>query len=138
MRKRPVLYIIGCIIVISVVCIAMLYNKPHRKAENEKGIAITAPALCQAYQANENSANAQYLNKTLQVTGKVNNIKTNQDGATVAELEGDNGLVVLCTMRNKKENVTASANVTVKGFCSSNTMLDVLLTDCILIIGKDN
>ncbi len=110
-----------------------LWNKPHEKVEDVKAIAITATELCRKYSNNEVEANKLYLNKALEVTGTVTDISKNQDGQVVVTILGDEATIeVQCTMRDKDIQIDNGKVITVKGFCSGNTMFDVLLTDCIL------
>jgi len=110
-----------------------IFLKPHRKVENEISIAISSADLCNAYAANEQAANAKYLNKAVAVTGKIKETSNNQDGTLVAVLDGDNPtIVVQCTMRDKGQTLQAGKEVTINGICTSNTMFDILLTDCVI------
>jgi anionic cell wall polymer biosynthesis LytR-Cps2A-Psr (LCP) family protein len=122
-----VLFIAGCIMGY------YLWNKPHEKVEDAKAITITATELCRKYSNNEAEANRLYLNKALEVTGTVTDISKNQDGQVVVTILGDDATIeVQCTMRDKDIQIDNGKVITVKGFCSGNTMFDVLLTDCIL------
>lgn len=111
-----------------------MWNKAPEKVENEKGTAVTAAALCSSFAADETAANAEYLNKTLEVTGTATLQEQNQDGKTVITLGGGSeGESVLCTMRDKGASAATGKTVTIKGRCSGNDMFGVLLTDCILL-----
>ena len=43
----------------------VLWNKPQRNVENEKGIEVPATQLVKDYQANEAEANKKYLDKAI-------------------------------------------------------------------------
>jgi anionic cell wall polymer biosynthesis LytR-Cps2A-Psr (LCP) family protein len=110
-----------------------MYNKAPEKVEDIKGTAVNASTLTQEYSQDEAAANQKYLNKALEVTGTVTEINKNQDGATVVTISGnDAAMAIQCTMRDKDVNLEKGKTVTVKGFCSGNTMFDVLLTDCVV------
>jgi hypothetical protein len=111
----------------------VMWNKAPAKVEDSKGTAVTATDLCMKFSSNEQEANQAFLNKALEVSGVVSEVIKNQDGASVVMLKGDDaGMSVQCTMREKDISVDAGKMITVKGFCSGNTMFDVLLTDCII------
>jgi hypothetical protein len=110
-----------------------LWNKPHVMIEDKKGLVITAKVLFETYNANEKDADAQYLNKAIEVTGVVGEVEKNQDGGTMLILDtGDPIAGVQCAMREQNINVAKGAEVTIKGFCSGNGITGVSLTDCII------
>lgn len=110
-----------------------MYNKAPEKVEDVEGTAVTAAVLTQEYSQNETAANQKYLNKALDVAGTVTEINKNQDGATVVTLSGgDQAMAIQCTMRDKDIKLESGKAITLKGFCSGNTMFDVLLTDCVV------
>lgn len=111
----------------------MMWNKPHKKVEDAKGIAITSIQLTKEFAADENAANQKYLNKAIDVTGVVSDYSKNQDGGVVITLQGvDDMSGVQCTMRDKGATTEKGKTVTVKGFCSGYLMSMVSLTDCII------
>lgn len=136
MKKKTLLTILIVIIVAGGIGAGVAYNmwnKPHAKIEDEKGIAITADELCKEYSTDETAANAKYLNKGLEVSGRVVRNEKNQDGALVVTIQGENPDVsVLCTMRDKDKPLEEGKQVTMKGFCSGSDLFGVLLTDCIV------
>ncbi len=46
-----------------------LWNKPHEKVEDAKGIVVTAAALSKEYNTDEKKADTKYLNKAIEVSG---------------------------------------------------------------------
>lgn len=134
-KKWPlILVFVGSLIAIGTSIGIRQWNRAPEKVEDSKGITVTVTELCNKFSTDEAAANKQYLNKALQVTGTVGEVSQNQDGATVIILQGeDPAMGVQCTMRDKNVSVSSGKKITVKGFCSGNTMFDVLLTDCIVI-----
>jgi hypothetical protein len=131
-------FLIPALIVLIIALIAgyFIWNKPHRKAEDEAGIAITAEALYNAYKTDEKAANALYLNKVIEVSGELASQEKNQDGQPVAILRGEAGddLLaggIMCTMREKDVRIPAGGPMRIKGICTGFAN-DVHLTDCIL------
>ncbi len=110
-----------------------MWNKPQRKVENEKGIEITSAQLVKDYQANEAEANKKYLDKAIQVTGTVTDIKNNQDGNSTIMLASDDAFTgVFCTLKEKPAKVSTSSTVTVKGICSG-MLSDVRLREAVIV-----
>jgi len=110
-----------------------LWNKPHKKVEDAKGISITAEALSKEYNTDEKATDAKYLNKAIEVSGVVAETDKNQDGGIMVILQtGDPATGIQCAMRDKGATAAKGRNVTIKGFCSGNGMTGVSLTDCVI------
>lgn len=131
-KKRIILLCLAVVIVAIATAAAMIWNKPHKKAEDEAGIPVAAAALFHEFSTGEQTANAKYLNKVLEVSGTVTEVSKNQDGKTVVILQADDPLGgVQCTMREDGVALSKDQQVKVKGFCNGYTMV-VLLSDCVL------
>lgn len=110
-----------------------VWNKPHAKVEDAKGITVTAQALAKEYTADEKTADTKYLNKAIEVSGTVSETEKNQDGGLMVVLQTDDPTAgVQCTMRDKNATANKGQTVTIKGFCSGNGITGVSLTDCII------
>ncbi len=130
---KKVLYIVLALGLVGAGVGLWMWNKPQPKVEDQKGIAITAQDLYKSFAADEAKANAQYLNKAIEVSGAVTEVEKNQDGGNMLILDaGDATASVQCTMREKGATASKGQNVTIKGFCSGNGITGVSLTDCIL------
>jgi len=120
-------FIIGAIIPYFVV------NKPKRNVESEKGIEVTAAQLVKEYQASEPEANKKYLDKAIQVSGTVTEVKNNQDGNLTVALASDDVFTgVFCTLKTKETTPPAGAAVTIKGICSG-MLSDVRLREAVIV-----
>lgn len=99
-------------------------------------ISIPANDLFLAYEADENMANEKYLNKVVEVTGLVREIKTNEAGFPVVVLETDDMMFgVICEFESKDplpRDVQAGALITIKGLCNGK-LLDVVLNRSVFI-----
>ena len=132
-RLRAFIIILIIFIVGSFTVGYIIWNKPQRKVENEKGIEVTAAQLVKDYQANEAEANKKYLDKAIQVSGTVSDIKNNQDGNSTIMLASDDVFAgVLCTLKEKPVNVTSGATITIKGICSG-MLSDVRLREAVIV-----
>lgn len=96
-----------------------IFNKPHRDVAKEKGIALSAQQVYDAFRTNEASANSQYLDKAIQLTGTVADISTNQEGQKVVNFSTNDPLVMInCTFKTDPGNLKAGDTITFKGICT--------------------
>ncbi len=110
-----------------------LWNKPHKKVENAKSIAITAATLAKDYSTNEKDADTKYLNKAIDVSGTISEVDKNQDGGVMIVLQTDDPAAgVQCALRDKGANPVKGQTIEIKGFCSGNGITGVSLTDCVI------
>jgi hypothetical protein len=107
-----------------------IFFKPGRSIEQEQAITVRSTDIYNAFLHNEKSANALYLDKALTVTGKISDVKTNQQGQQVIILETEDPIFgVVCTMA-KPVGISKGKDISIKGFCTGYTT-DVVLRDCI-------
>lgn len=131
MLKKIALAVV-VLIIIGVCTAYYMWTKPAPKAEDIKGITITAVQLNKEFTDDEKKANASYLDKVIEISGVVMETTTNQDGGVALILDsGDPMAGVQCTMRDKGATAAKGQTVTVKGFCRGNNM-GVMLNDCII------
>ena len=128
--------ILAALIVIIVVAFCYAYyvwNKPARDVTKEQGIRITAVAIFDSFTDNEPAANAAFLNKAIEVTGKVADVKKNQAGETVVYLQSSDPMFgVNCTFRQDPGTITKGSTITFKGICTGY-LSDVVVNEGILI-----
>jgi len=130
---KKILGVLIVIVLIGAISGVYLWNKPHKKVEDAKGIEISAVALSKEYNADEKAADAKYLNKAINVSGTISEVDTSQDAHLMLILQtGDPMTGVQCAMRDKGLNISKGATVTIKGFCSGSGITGVALTDCVL------
>lgn len=111
----------------------IMWNKPQRNVEDEKGIEITSTQLVKDYQGNETEANKKYLDKALQVSGTVTEVKNNQDGNSTIMLASDDAFTgVFCTLKEKPAKVVKGSTVIIKGICSG-MLSDVRLRESVIV-----
>lgn len=106
----------------------------HRSVADETGIVISAGNIVKEYQANESASNTKYLNKALQISGVVSEVKKDQIGNTTVTIKSDDPFAsVFCTLANKEAVVPAvGKNVSVKGICTG-FLSDVVIADAVLV-----
>jgi hypothetical protein len=115
-----------------------LYNKPHTNVADLKADAVlSASELYAAYSADEAASNARYLNKTIEVRGKIAEILPGENGVVNVVLRDEGAMSgILCEFLPEEQaslaGLSPGAEVTVRGLCSG-IMFDVALNRCVLI-----
>ena len=136
--KRLVIAIIVIIIISGFGYAYYLWNKPARNVANEEGIKITAVAIFDSFANNEQAANISFLNKAVEVSGKVINIKTNQAGNTVVYLQSNDPVFgVNCTFKQSPAKIEKGETITFKGVCTGY-LSDVILNEGVLVNNLKN
>lgn len=109
-----------------------MYNKKHRDVGDSNAQKIEAKQLVSEYETNEAEANKKYLDKILNVSGKVIEVGKNQDGNHVVTLSGSEMGGVICTVEDKAASAPAAGDlVNVKGICTGY-LTDVVLARAVL------
>jgi hypothetical protein len=135
MRKkwRLVFIIAGLLILTGISYGLYIWNKPPRDVSDEKSIKITAVAIFDSFTNNEQAANKLYLNKAIEVTGKVTSVQKNQDGKTVVILQSDDPVYgVNCTFKQDPGTIDNNNLITFKGICTGY-LSDVIINEGILV-----
>ena len=110
-----------------------IWNKPARDVSKEAGIKITATAIFDSFSNNEQTADARFLNKAIEVTGTVTSVKKNQAGATVVYLQSSDPVFgVNCTFKEDPGTIEKGATITFKGVCTGY-LSDVILNEGIIV-----
>ena len=132
-----IFFALGCSLVVALAgSLIYCYNKPARNVAAETGIPVTATELYYKFTSNESKANQAYLNKVLQVSGQVLEVKSIPNSGKVVVLNtGDPMFGVACTLNAVEPatgNVKPGEKITVKGICTGY-ISDVVLTNSYLI-----
>jgi hypothetical protein len=131
---KKILFTVIILIIVVGLCYAYyIWNKPARDVSKETGIQITATALFDSFTNNEQRADARFLNKAIEVSGKVTSVKKNQAGATVVYLESSDPVFgVNCTFKQDPGTIEKGATITFKGICTGY-LSDVILNEGIIV-----
>lgn len=132
-----IFFALGCAFVVALAGMLMYhYNKRARNVAAETGIPVTATELYYKFTSNEPQANQAYLNKVLQVSGQVLEVKSIPNSGKVVVLNtGDPMFGVACTLNTIEPatgKVKPGEKITVKGICTGY-LSDVVLTNSYLI-----
>ena len=131
--RKKILLGTGMIFLLLVAFGLFEYYKPTRDVKEEEGIKITAEAIFDSFTVNENRANQAYLNKAIEVSGIVTDIKKNQEGKAVVYLKTSDPLFgVNCTFKENPDSVIPGSSITFKGICTGY-ISDVVINQGIIV-----
>jgi len=121
---------IALVVVVVMIVAYKMYNKPHRAVEDEEALVVTAAQLFGDFEKNESEANKKYLDRVVEVTGKISELSTNMDNKTIVLLETNNLMFgVYCTMSESSVTAQVGSTATIKGICTG------YLSDVVIING---
>lgn len=133
--KKTILIGILALGAIGAVTAYFMYNKPHKNMEKAAAdLAIEAAALFQAFQSDEQAANAQYLDKVVQVSGVVKSVSQEGGKTSVTLDSGDEMAGVVCELdelsQHARTDFPTGEKVTFKGICTG-FLFDVVVNRCV-------
>ena len=135
MKKK--LLILGAVFIIGAVSIGLMqYYKPHPDILKAKAdYQLSAKALYDAFDLDEETANSRYLDKIIEVSGTVKSSSTDENGILSFTLNSGNELSgVICQMDHltQHENLEfmPGSKVSLKGICTG-MLMDVVLVRCV-------
>ncbi len=130
------LIIAGGVVFLTVAfAIFFVYNKPHRSTDKVDE-SVDAGALLMAFDESEEEANQRFLDKVIEVKGKVKEV-IEQENSYILML-GEEGSFngISCTLDQEQDSVAfglkAGDEVVVRGICTG-FLLDVVLVNCRVI-----
>ncbi len=135
--KKIVLIGLACLLLGSTVGVYM-YNKPHQDIQGAKAdYHMPAATLFEAFAADESAANAKYLDKVVEVTGKVISVSKTDDGLPSLTLDGGSDMFgVICQMDKFSEHgelgFKEGEEVILRGICTG-MLMDVVLVRCVKV-----
>jgi cytochrome c-type biogenesis protein CcmE len=116
---KVLLLAVGIGLIAGLLLLYWIFNKPHRDVAKEMGITLSAQQLYDSFRTNEASANSQYLDKAIELTGTVADVSTNQEGQKVVSFSTNDPLVMInCTFKTDPGNLKAGDSITFKGICT--------------------
>jgi hypothetical protein len=123
----------------AVLASVLVYLYTFRKSDVSVGskkadVEIEAPALLEAFETDEDSANELYLGKIISVTGTVESVSEDSVGISVYLKEMDAIAGVICSFDKESNDISTvekGNKVIIKGICTGYLM-DVVLNRCAL------
>ena len=133
-KKLLWLGILGAVLSVAAT-VFFVYNRKHEDVSQKEGVQMTAQQLFDAFKADENAANALYLDKAIELSGEILAVNTNQDGQVVVDIKTNDPFVVInCTFKTNPGALTVGQNIAFKGFCRGYIPdANVVINDGILV-----
>lgn len=133
MRKKNILIIIVLVLIGAISYGVYVWNKPARDVVKENGLKVSAVEIFAAYMNDEAAADKLYLNKAIEVTGVVSDVKKNQEGKTVIYLQTEDPVFgINCTFKEEPGSISKGSTVTFKGICTG-LLSDVIINQGVLV-----
>ena len=133
---KVALFFVSFIALAAILAALYMYNLKHTDmAKAKPDFVITSTLLQKEFEDNESSASLRYINKIIEVTGKIASIKTADNNsinitlATASDLSS-----VICTFPAIADpsKLKTGDEITLRGECSG-FLMDVLLNNCAVI-----
>jgi hypothetical protein len=116
-----------------------MFNLKHKDmAKASPDFKITSTVLQKAFEDNETAASKLYINKILEVSGKIASIKpADNKFISISLVTGSDLSSVICTFTviDDPSKINVGDEITLRGECSG-FLMDVLLNNCALIQNK--
>jgi len=135
MKKRKLLTGIVLLILFAGTLIFFKINQSHANVSASKtDIQISAEKLYADFNNDENKANEIYLDKVIEVSGKITAVSQLESRYMILLDQTSTGGINCLMMEDSSEIVQLKPNsvITIKGKCTG-FLMDVNLVDCILI-----
>jgi hypothetical protein len=133
MKRKNMILFAGLFVCLVLIIIGVrLYNKPRTTAASVKAdINISAQDLYNSFIKNEQAANQLYVNKVMEIRGKVKEVQ-HQSGNMSVLLEGDGTGGVVCSLTNEQSvSPQIGLSIRLKGRCTG-FLTDVYVIDAII------
>jgi hypothetical protein len=134
------LFFVTFIALSAILAAIYMYNLKHTDmAKAKPDFVITASALQKAFELDEIAASKKYINKILEVSGKISSIKpADKNVVSISLLTESDISSVICTFPAVSDpaNFTNANEITLRGECSG-FLMDVLMNNCAVINNKN-
>ena|SRR5688572_7156058 len=135
--KKYIIYFIALVLIVGIGGYYYV-NKPKASLENKQPDVIISPQkLLQDFTTDEQQANAKYLDKIIEVSGKVSakNVDQNKKISILMDT-GDPMSSVTCELSSDQEEKSSSFEegsfIEIKGKCTG-ILADIILVDCVIL-----
>lgn len=135
-KFKILLVFLAVAVIMAVVAWKFTFRSAETSVSSEvPAYTLEAASLLQSFENNEDSANALYLDKIVEVSGRVDAVAADSLGYTVYLKEADAISGILCSFDREALDtamIRAGGTVAVKGRCSGY-LLDVNLNRCAIV-----
>lgn len=118
-KKRRLLPVSLVIVIAVAAAVYFVWNKPHKNVRDATAVMVAATDLYSLFITDSSKAAILYVDKVVQVTGRVEKIAVNQQSQNVVLIKtGATGAYINCTMEEKPAGIKEQDIVSIKGICS--------------------
>jgi hypothetical protein len=111
-------------------------SKENDPTQSKESIAISVDELCDLFVNNEDSANALYLSKVIDIKGAISSIENNNNRYSLFLSNSDGSTSISCemdtTQNEKIKLLKPNQEVNIKGYCIG-MLIDIELNKCRII-----
>jgi hypothetical protein len=133
---KVALFFVSFIALSAILAALYMYNlKATDMAKAKPDFVITASTLQKAFEDDETAASTMYINKILEVTGKIASVKPAENNVISISLVTESDFsAVICTFHavGDTSKFSTGDEITLRGECSG-FLMDVLLNNCAVI-----
>jgi len=130
------LFVVFFIAIGGILAALYMYNLKHKDLQKVKpDFVTTAFALQKEFEIDEIAATTKYINKVLEINGKIESVKAGEGNIISVTLKtGSDFSFVICSFPSTItiEHFVAGNQITLRGECSG-FLMDVLLNNCAVI-----
>lgn len=143
MKRKKVIFSVTGIVLLLAAGIGSWGWKAYHQTRNQIDVSTTAITvssahLYQAYNKDEKSANQQYTNQVVAVSGTVSDIQASQGALSILLDAGtDAAGAINCTMSDTSTQIQKGDSIMIKGRCLGYLM-DVNIVDATLVPSQNN
>lgn len=124
--------VLGVLVAVVLIYFTVMYVK--NQSTESSIFSVTADELINSFKGDERNANQQYLNKVIQVHGKLSNIGMLENNQVEITLMGNRYGSILCTLNPEKlfgmlDSIEMNAEILIEGNCIG-FLNDVYLNNC--------
>jgi Cu/Ag efflux protein CusF len=135
-NMKKIFYLAGVVVVVGIAYgLYSFFKKPIDTRNSEADYSLSANDLVAAFDV-EDEANKKFLDKIVEVQGKISEIATDTAGVTIMLESNDPIAGVTCSFyadeSEKLKDLKEGDAVTIKGKCTGKLM-DVVLNNCSLV-----
>jgi hypothetical protein len=136
---KVALFFVTFIAIAAILAALYFYNlKSTDMSKAKPDFILTASALQKDFEADETKASLSYINKILEVTGKISSVKPGEKGVVNISLATESDLSsVICTFPaiSDPSIFKPGEEISLRGECSG-FLMDVLLNNCAIVHKK--
>lgn len=132
MKKYGFLFLV-LIAVVGIVAYFQYFKAHIDTSEAKADVVLSAEKLLELYETNEKKADSMYLDKIIEIQGRIKSLNTVEVGSSLSLETGSDMAGITCEFESKDafQGVKIGEQVKIKGICSGK-LIDVVLVRCSL------